>query len=61
MMTPRIHILTLSYVDQSDDAHRQVYGNENKHESSWGHELIAGAASFAGMKAYEDHQRKEGK
>ncbi|KAJ6130303.1 CipC-like antibiotic response protein, partial [Penicillium capsulatum] len=46
--------------EQSDDAHREVYG-EKKHESSWGHELIAGAASFAGMKAYEDHQRKEGK
>ncbi|KAJ5689215.1 hypothetical protein N7462_003607 [Penicillium macrosclerotiorum] len=46
--------------EQSDDAHRQVYGQEH-HESHFSHELIAGAASFAGMKAWEDHQRKEGK
>lgn len=43
----------------SEDAHRQVYGGQ-EHESKWTHELAAGAASFAGMKAYEDHQRKEG-
>lgn len=45
--------------DESDNAHREVY-EENKHESHLSHELIAGAASFAGMKAFEDHQRKEG-
>ncbi|KAJ6022222.1 hypothetical protein N7540_007726 [Penicillium herquei] len=50
--------------EQSDDAHRQVYGREEEpqhHEAKFSHELIAGAASFAGMKAWEDHQRKEGK
>lgn len=36
-----------------------MYGGE-EHESNWTHELAAGAASFAGMKAYEDHQRKGG-
>ncbi|KAJ5832044.1 hypothetical protein N7474_000355 [Penicillium riverlandense] len=40
--------------------HRQVYGGE-QHESHFSHELIAGAASFEGMKLWEDHQRKEGK
>ncbi|KAJ5620776.1 SPX N-terminal [Penicillium lagena] len=45
---------------ESDDAHRQVYGGE-QHESHFSHELIAGAASFEGMKLWEDHQRKEGK
>ncbi|KAJ5134554.1 hypothetical protein N7448_000427 [Penicillium atrosanguineum] len=45
---------------ESQDAHRRVYGGE-EHQSQWTHELAAGAASFAGMKAYEDHQRKEGK
>ncbi|KAF9240223.1 hypothetical protein BU15DRAFT_74140 [Melanogaster broomeanus] len=30
-------------------------------KSSLSHELIAGAASFAAMKAYEDHQEKNGK
>ncbi|KAJ5104603.1 hypothetical protein NUU61_001950 [Penicillium alfredii] len=44
----------------SDNAHQQVYG-EKKHESHFSHELIAGAASFEGMKAWEDHQRKQGK
>ncbi|KAE8151107.1 hypothetical protein BDV25DRAFT_153204 [Aspergillus avenaceus] len=44
---------------ESEDAHRKV--NEGKHEGHLSHELIAGAASFAGMKAWEDHQRKEGK
>ncbi|ODM20837.1 hypothetical protein SI65_03890 [Aspergillus cristatus] len=49
--------------DESDKAHRQVYDNENenKHESHLSHEVLAGAASFAGMKAFEDHQRKQGK
>lgn len=36
-----------------------MYGGQ-EHESNWTHELAAGAASFAGMKAWEDHQRKEG-
>ncbi|GES64200.1 CipC-like antibiotic response protein [Aspergillus terreus] len=45
---------------ESEEAHREVYGQE-KHESKLSHELVAGAASFAGMKAWEDHQRKEGK
>lgn len=46
-------------IGESENAHREVYGQE-KHESHLSHELIAGAASFAGMKSWEDHQRKEG-
>ena len=51
---------------ESEDAHQQVYqqggGYENpeKHEGSFGHELIGGAAAFEGMKLFEDRQRKEG-
>jgi len=30
-------------------------------QSSLGHEVIAGGAAFAGFKAFEDHQRSEGK
>ncbi|KAK8153960.1 hypothetical protein BKA80DRAFT_192562, partial [Phyllosticta citrichinensis] len=30
-------------------------------ESSLSHELLAGGAAFAGFKAFEDHQRKQGK
>lgn len=43
-----------------EDAHQQVYGQE-EHEGKFSHELIAGAASFAAIKHYEDSQRKEGK
>lgn len=47
-------------LDESDEAHQKVYGQE-KHEGKLSHELIAGAASFEAMKAWEDRQRKEGK
>ncbi|KAL2001842.1 hypothetical protein VTN02DRAFT_1133 [Thermoascus thermophilus] len=47
--------------DESRDAHEQVYGEENRHEGKLSHELLAGAASFAGFKAFEDYQRKQGK
>ncbi|KAJ4293623.1 hypothetical protein N0V90_008907 [Kalmusia sp. IMI 367209] len=47
----------------SEDAYQQVYENQNfeENKSSFGHELVAGGAAFAGFKAFEDHQRKEGK
>ena len=35
----------------------QDFGNE----SSFGHEALAGAASFGAFKMFEDRQRKEGK
>lgn len=60
-LTPITRHPKLTILDDSNDAHRQVYEGENKHESHFSHELLAGAASFAGMKAFEDHQRKEGK
>lgn len=48
----------------SEDAYKKVYENDNfeqqKNEASFGHELVAGGAAFAGFKAFEDHQRKEG-
>ncbi|KAF2153413.1 hypothetical protein K461DRAFT_278224 [Myriangium duriaei CBS 260.36] len=44
---------------ESQDAYDQVYND--KHEGSIGHELLAGGASFAAFKAFEDHQRSEGK
>ncbi|KAI9716177.1 MAG: hypothetical protein M1828_000460 [Chrysothrix sp. TS-e1954] len=47
---------------ESQDAYQQVYQQpQEQHESSFGHELIAGGAAFAGFKAFEDHQRNEGK
>ncbi|KAL1970934.1 hypothetical protein VTN77DRAFT_2768 [Rasamsonia byssochlamydoides] len=47
--------------DDSHEAHRKVYGGEPHHEAKLSHELIAGAASFEAFKAFEDHQRREGK
>jgi hypothetical protein len=49
-------------IGESQDAYNQVYNGEGQqNESSFGHELIAGGAAFAGFKAFEDHQRNEGK
>nr|POE87384.1 hypothetical protein CFP56_29973 [Quercus suber] len=48
--------------NEAQDSYNQVYndqGGENKAEFS--HELVAGGASFAAFKMFEDHQRKEGK
>jgi len=44
--------------DMFEDHHEAVYGGE--HEGSLTHELLAGAASFEAMKAYERHREAEG-
>ncbi|ORX96223.1 hypothetical protein BCR34DRAFT_607701 [Clohesyomyces aquaticus] len=48
---------------ESEQSYDQVYNNNQfeENKSSFGHEVIAGGAAFAGFKAFEDHQRKEGK
>ncbi|EAT81580.1 hypothetical protein HBI56_154390 [Parastagonospora nodorum] len=53
----------MGFWDKNEDKYQQVYENDNfeENKSSFGHELIAGGAAFAGFKAFEDHQRKEGK
>jgi hypothetical protein len=60
----RLTVLRLHSTDRNEENYQQVYENDNfeqqKHESSFGHELVAGGAAFAGFKAFEDHQRKEG-
>jgi hypothetical protein len=49
------------WTDDAQDAHQQVYGSGGyENQAKFSHELIAGAASFEGMKLFEDHQRKEG-
>ncbi|KAK8035275.1 hypothetical protein PG993_010270 [Apiospora rasikravindrae] len=45
--------------DDAKDHYQQAYESDNKAELS--HEVLAGGASFAAFKAFEDHQRKEGK
>jgi hypothetical protein len=48
--------------DKGEDHYEQVYNNDNfeENKASFTHEAIAGGAAFAGFKAFEDHQRKEG-
>jgi len=49
--------------DESRQAHEQVYGGgggNQDNQGSWTHELVAGAAGFAALKAYEDHVRRTG-
>jgi hypothetical protein len=50
------------FSDNNEDSYKQVYENDNfdENKSSFGHELVAGGAAFAGFKAFEDHQRSEG-
>jgi hypothetical protein len=47
---------------ESQDAYNQAQSTDQfDNESSFGHEALAGAASFGAFKLFEDHQRKEGK
>lgn len=34
---------------------------QRPHEAKWSHELIGGAAAYEAMKAYEDHEARNGK
>jgi Protein of unknown function (DUF3759) len=52
--------LTRLPTDESEDASRQVYNDEPHHKGKFSHELIGGAVGFEAMKAYEDHERKNG-
>lgn len=51
--------------DDAQQNHQEVYDQDGGYDNpdnkgKLSHELIAGAASFEGMKLFEDHQRKEG-
>jgi len=50
--------------DDAQEVHQQVYGYDGRvqeeHKGKFSHEVIAGAAGFEAMKAYEDHLRKTG-
>ncbi|KAL9094361.1 MAG: hypothetical protein Q9165_003211 [Trypethelium subeluteriae] len=45
---------------ESHDAYQQVYDDNQPNQASLSHELIAGGASFAAFKAFEDDKRKKG-
>lgn len=55
-------LLTVLPTGDAQDNYNQVYNDDGqpKNEGSFGHELLAGGASFAAFKAFEDHQRSEG-
>jgi len=53
----------MSHLDDARQAYQQNYddqGQPSENKGEFSHELVAGAAAFAGFKAFEDHQRKEG-
>jgi hypothetical protein len=45
---------------ESEQAYQQANNDDDVNEASFGHEALAGAASFGAFKMYEDRQRKEG-
>ncbi|TVY67436.1 hypothetical protein LSUE1_G006496 [Lachnellula suecica] len=45
---------------ESEQSYNDVQ-NDNVNEGSFGHEALAGAASFGAFKIFEDRQRAEGK
>ncbi|KAN0104984.1 Protein of unknown function (DUF3759) domain containing protein [Hyaloscypha variabilis] len=47
--------------DSEQQYQRAQNGDFENHEASFGHEALAGAASFGAFKFFEDRQRKEGK
>lgn len=54
--------MAMSSLDDAQDAHQQVYGDDDggENKAKFSHELIAGGAAFEGFKLFEDRQRKEG-
>lgn len=58
---PLHHTNYLSSTDQAQDQYNQINNaTDASHHSSIGHEALGGAAAFAAMKFFEDHQRKAG-
>jgi hypothetical protein len=35
-------------MNESQQAHETVFGSESRHHSTWTHEVVSGAAGFAG-------------
>ena len=52
----------LSTDDSEEARHYNEYQNTEprEHEAKFSHELIGGAAAFEAMKAYEDHEARNG-
>ncbi|KNG80806.1 cipC protein [Aspergillus nomiae NRRL 13137] len=53
----------MSWFDEQHEnaqAHREVNETEG-HKGHWSHQVIGGAAAYEAMKAYNDHEAKNGK
>ncbi|EUC63355.1 concanamycin induced protein C CipC1 protein, putative [Rhizoctonia solani AG-3 Rhs1AP] len=48
------------FSDDSDQAQAYDQVTQRPHETSWTHELIAGAAAYEAAKAYENHVAENG-
>jgi hypothetical protein len=46
--------------DDSHEARAHEEMTNRPHEAKWSHELIGGAAAYEAMKAYEEHEAREG-
>jgi len=54
-------LLIIFITGESQDAYNQVQSDDfQPNESSFGHEALAGAASFGAFKVFEDRQRADG-
>lgn len=50
----------LCFADEQRRAYEEVQYAGEEHKAKLSHELIGGAAAFAAMKAYQDHQEANG-
>ena len=48
------------FPEKSFEAESHDCVTQRPHEAKWSHELIGGAAAYEAMKAYEDHEAREG-
>ncbi|KAJ5648336.1 hypothetical protein N7490_004708 [Penicillium lividum] len=52
----------MSWFDNdSEEARHHEQVTQRPHEAKWSHELIGGAAAYEAMKAYEEHEQRNGK
>ncbi|KAJ5896987.1 uncharacterized protein N7473_006386 [Penicillium subrubescens] len=52
----------MGFFDNDSEEYRHHEQVTNRpHEAKWSHELIGGAAAYEAMKAYEDHEARNGK
>ncbi|KAJ5676147.1 hypothetical protein N7462_009044 [Penicillium macrosclerotiorum] len=52
----------MGFFDHDSEEYRHHDEMTNRpHEAKWSHELIGGAAAYEAMKAYEEHEARNGK